>query len=354
MGKISDILEKLAVFLRKNMIVVALLFVTLPLILVLAYTFSGINEGKDPQKKNIGTIEVSLKSQQEIINELIPLIKENDYETFDDRLKAEVKDINATNAKGNTLMIAAVGYGNLDIVQLLLSRNADINKSNPYTGDTALMVAINKNDEYMTELLLIAGADVNATNNYGRTPLLLAAEVKNNSIVERLIARGAIAGAKTDNLFYFITKKNVVGVTAMLKSGISPNVTNNSGFTPLYMAASLGEAEMVQWLLSYRANINAAASDGSTALIGAARYKKPQVVELLLDKGANIDAQNKKGETALYWASANNMVKSVNQLLLLKANPALKTKEGVTPYQIAQKRNYKDLLSVFKKNKISK
>ncbi|ACC98217.1 Ankyrin [Elusimicrobium minutum Pei191] len=358
MENISEFLNKFFSFFQKNVIVFLLFIVAIPFLFLGAYYFGSTI--KKPQKAEVSKITVNLKSQSEVIDETIAIIRQGDYDTFVTKVREEVKNVNLPGSKGVTLLMAAVDMKDMDMVQFLFSRadlgksTAEPNKANPYTGDTALMIALKNNDEYMSELLMIAGANLNAVNNYGQTPLLFASEAKNRTLVEYLIARGAVAGASTENLFYFVTKKNPVGVEAMLKSAINPNVRNKSGFTPLYMAASLGENIILRMLLAYKADVNAVVGDGSTALIGAARYKKPAALKMLLEAGADVNIKNNKGETALYWASYNNMVESVDQLLLLKADPTIKTNEGLTPFGIAQKRKFNDLISLFKKNKINK
>ncbi|XP_078036883.1 uncharacterized protein LOC144469970 [Augochlora pura] len=59
---------------------------------------------------------------------------------------------------------------------------------------------------------------------------------------------------------------NTEAMERMLDNGVSPNVTNSKGQTPLHVACSNGYAEMVELLLRHGANPNSRDSAGNTPL----------------------------------------------------------------------------------------
>ena len=74
---------------------------------------------------------------------------------------------------------------------------------------------------------------------------------------------------------------------------------------PLSLAATNGNAAMMELLLKAGANANAAQSEGETALMTAARTGVPAAVKTLLAHGADINAKESwRGQTALMWAAA--------------------------------------------------
>jgi len=337
-------------FVQKHIFISTAVVMAVPLAVLIAYTLLTLNDGRADKKTPAAITPV--QSQSELIDAGIELLRKNDYDNFALKVKG-LKNANAVNQKGQTLMDASVFFNNMDAAQLLYSMGADVNLPNPNTGETPVMTALRAGNDSMTEFLIAAGANLNAVSNNGATPLLIAVANKNMVWIDRLISRGSTAGASGQNLLAFVTEKNMPGIIAMLKSGISPNIKNAAGYTPLYMAASMGDLDMARWIQGYKADLETAASDGSTPLIASARYRKPDVLAFLLDKGANVNARNNKGETALYWTAVNNMVQSADQLLLLKADATVRTNSGLTPFQVAQQKHFVDMLAVFKKYNIT-
>ena len=92
-------------------------------------------------------------------------------------------------------------------------------------------------------------------------------------------------------------------VHKLLDGGANVESRNESGRTPLMLAALKSNAEMVKLLLEHGADVNAVDSSGMTALMWAAFGGSAESVRLLIDKGAKIDTKDQSGKTALDWAS---------------------------------------------------
>ena len=114
-------------------------------------------------------------------------------------LLSDGANINEKGHWGETALGLASGAGYSDIVELLLSKGADV-KAIEFGRDTPLHHATTAE---VVELLVAHGADVNARNHFERTPLHSAAEREDAAISEEivgaLIAKGADVNAK-DNL----------------------------------------------------------------------------------------------------------------------------------------------------------
>ena len=91
----------------------------------------------------------------------------------------------------------------------------------------------------------------------------------------------------------------------LLEAGANPNLQAHGGFTPLYMAAQEGHADIVKQLLSAKANQSVATTDGFTPLAVALQENRHDVVNLLLED----DVKGKVKLPALHIAARKNDVK---------------------------------------------
>jgi ankyrin repeat protein len=167
-------------------------------------------------------------------------------------------------AAGRSEVADAAMRGDKSAVQALVAKKADVNGAQ-VDGSTALHWAVQANDLELTDLLLRAGARVSVANQSGATPMLLAATNGNAAILERLIQAGA-----------------------------DPNAPiSETGNTALMMAARTGKADAAKVLLDHGAHVNAKETwGGTTALMWAAAERHPGVVKLLVERGADVNAKS--------------------------------------------------------------
>jgi ankyrin repeat protein len=85
------------------------------------------------------------------------------------------------------------------------------------------------------------------------------------------------------------------------------DATNDLGDTPLTVAAELGQAGMVRWLLGQGADVEDVVPHKyfKSALCAAAYGKCPEVAALLIVAGANLEARDRFGNTPLANAFIN-------------------------------------------------
>ena len=86
--------------------------------------------------------------------------------------------------------------------------------------------------------------------------------------------------------------------------------TNYVDATPLGMAISKGEVDIVKKFVEYGADVNEK-SNGMTPLMLAARYNNVKIIEFLLSKGASLKTKNENGFTALKFAEMSNAKEAV-------------------------------------------
>lgn len=337
---------------NKPKIAIAILAM-IPFVLMLAFTLKG--RPSHVKTRQAGNVNVIIPGQtpQELAEEATLALRKGDTAAFLDLLDTKIKDPNLVNSHGDSLLLAAATLGNKEAVDRLLAMGADVNKQNAFSRDTAVLRSIYGDHDDITMLLVYENADLNLPNNYRQTPMGLAVEKQKGQLVDLFLTKGVKAGLDSESLFRAVAQKNYVGVMAMLKGNVDPNVKNSAGNTPLIIASSLGDTMSVQALLAYRADVNAANNDGNTALIYAARYNHPNTImaltaPLTLQYKADLNMQNKKGETALYWAAMKGHEQVVKILLAYDADPSLKTTGGKTALDMAEKYKREDVIMLLK------
>lgn len=150
-------------------------------------------------------------------------------------------DPNATDENDDSILMQAVRMNRLDIVDVLLSVNADVNFQNNFhnsLGQTALMTAIR------------GGADV--------------------ALIERLLKAGA--------------DPNQAGLAF-----VGGGETGEPGYSPLMEAAYARRADVVHLLLDNGANVNYQTAWGETALMRTVYDFNTDICSALLAAGADVD-----------------------------------------------------------------
>jgi ankyrin repeat protein len=178
-------------------------------------------------------------------------------------------------------------------VVALLKERADVNAPTA-DGTTALHWTAYWNDVDIATLLLRAGAKVDVANRYNATPLWLAC-----------------------------TRGNAQMVETLLKAGADPNAFALQAESPLMAAAFAGSAESVKALLTRGAFVNAKDEwHGQTALMRAVGNHEPHpdVARVLIEHGADVNLRSKAGLTALLLAVRQHDVESVRLLLEARAD----------------------------------
>jgi len=90
---------------------------------------------------------------------------------------------------------------------------------------------------------------------------------------------------------------------------------DKDGDFALFIAARVGNAEVVDILLEEKAPINRQNKNGETALFVAAQCGYLEIVDALLERDASVELQNKNGETALIQAAGRGYLSIVRALL---------------------------------------
>ena len=193
-------------------------------------------------------------------------------------------DVNAQSQRGYTPLSQACEYAALDVVQLLLNRDADPNLPG-YSGQSPLVfAAIAKAAPALRvrimEILLTHGAEINAVNHLQQNALHLCLTYPT---YDPIVAK------------------------FLIDAGIDLEFVGRYEATALKIAVENGNLEMVRYLAEKGANLDARNSKGETALAVAIQKNQREVVEWLLGNGADPHAKTKYGVGLLSYAGEYNL-----------------------------------------------
>lgn len=113
--------------------------------------------------------------------------------------------------------------------------------------------------------------------------------------------------ADLEIVMHAVEDGNIEKTKELLGKGISPNAQNGkTGVSLLSIAASKGNAAMLELLIKSGANINLTDKNGNTALMEAAKNGYASAVKVLMSAGVKADTKNNDGMTAIDLAEKNN------------------------------------------------
>lgn len=101
-------------------------------------------------------------------------------------------------------------------------------------------------------------------------------------------------------------------VKFFLYEEINVNTSTIDGITPLMVASSLGNKNILLLLLEYGAKVDLVDNLGNSALIYASTNNHVDIVKILVSWKADVNIKNKRGESAL---SVSNNVEIYNFLV---------------------------------------
>ncbi|XP_018539496.1 kinase D-interacting substrate of 220 kDa B isoform X3 [Lates calcarifer] len=232
-----------------------------------------------------------------------------------------------------TALISAAKEGHIEVVRELLENNANL-EHRDMGGWTALMWAAYKGCTDVAQLLLEKGANPNITGQYSVYPIIWAAGRGHAEIVHLLLQHGAKVNCSdkygTTPLIWAARKGHYECVMHLLANGADVDQEGANSMTALIVAVKGGYTEVVKELLKRNPNVNMTDKDGNTALAIAAKEGHTEIVEDLLDAGTYVNITDRSGETMLIGAVRGGHVEIVRALLNKYADIDVRGQDGKT------------------------
>ncbi|XP_071099298.1 ankyrin homolog [Haliotis cracherodii] len=198
-------------------------------------------------------------------------------------------DINCWKNLGSTPVMRAAAAGHRDVVELLVSKGADLSVMNR-AGCNILHVACWRGQVEVVKYVLSQGmVKINCRGWKKMTPVMMTAHTGRREVMKLLVGEGAdvsLVDSKGDNI--------------------------------LHLACWRGKMEVVKYVLSQGlVNIDARGWMKQTAVMRAAWNRHREVMKLLVSKGADLTLVDSKGENILHLACRRGYVEVVKYVLSL-------------------------------------
>ncbi len=192
-------------------------------------------------------------------------------------------------------IIISIKKGDVEAVKKYLNAGGHINAK--YDDGTPLNTAAFTGNEEIVELLISKGADVNGKNKIGATPLIAAIHAKQIDIVKLLVSKNA----------------DVNHELILINEGVLFNAFCTYGATPLGIALyafnndKIKAEQISNFLIENGADINwQEDEDGPSYLHTAGFSGNHDVAQFLIDKGIDVNIYSRGEATALDWAQLDD------------------------------------------------
>ena len=235
-------------------------------------------------------------------------------------------------SKTSPLMLSTIHPQNINILKILVKRNATLDQKN-MRQVSALSMAIKRKNIIAATYLIKNGADVNIRDNKD-TPLSLTHKaiedtddigLKNElrELETLLLTKYAHVNNSDDKLLWspimqtashYQDKNNIEHLKSLIKLGANIDQIDKNHRTALMIASSLGRVEAMEILLRYCADLNKVDKFGWTSLMLSVYYNQKEAVKLLLFNGVDVNFKSSKGLSALKVAIDNDRVSIINLL----------------------------------------
>lgn len=259
---------------------------------------------------------------------------------------AERCEKEATNAKGQTPLVAAYDAGQFRSFEALQLAGSNLNAQHPKSGLPLLVETVKRERLQYAKFLIEKGADTSARDADGHNLIVVAATQSIAELIPLLIARGMSLDSRDKN------GKNVIQIVhenmlkrvsaarektfeAVFAAGANPNSVSSTGRSLLMEQSESGRYNQVKLLLEKGADANFRDKNGNTVLHTTAQRNQLGTMKLVAERFADINLTGDSGNTAAHFAARSGGTGILKLLKDRGADFERKNNAGDTPLAIA-------------------
>ncbi|MGH7144308.1 MAG: ankyrin repeat domain-containing protein [Planctomycetota bacterium] len=225
--------------------------------------------------------------------------------------------VNAVNTQGQTGLMIAAKLALPPLVTAILAQHPDLHLTDP-DGKTVVHYAVEGNNLDILKAVVAAGADPRTRDKAGQTPEEEAISLARQPMADYLKEAEAVVPATVAlqaDLRAAITNDKPANVQSILAAHPEQaNARDDKRFTPLILAASCGQTDLIDPIISAGADIDAQDGDGMSALHHAAKNGLLATINAMLAHNPNIGLVDNNRQTAEDLARANNHADCADRL----------------------------------------
>uniref|UniRef100_A0A669C037 non-specific serine/threonine protein kinase n=1 Tax=Oreochromis niloticus TaxID=8128 RepID=A0A669C037_ORENI len=247
-------------------------------------------------------------------------------------------DVNQPNKHGTPPLLIAAGCGNIQIIEVLMRKGAEI-RAHDKSGANAIYYAARHGHVETLRFLHEKKCPLDVQDKSGETALHVAARYGNVDVVSYLCSIRAnpdLTDREQETPLHCAAWHGYSPVArALCQAGCHVDAKNREGESPLLTASARGFVDIVECLVEHGAELETTDKEGHTALHLAVRRCQVEVVRCLLRHRCHVDQQDRHGNTPLHIACKDGNLPVVMAICNAKATLDLPNKSGRTPLHLA-------------------
>uniref|UniRef100_A0AAX7UEB4 non-specific serine/threonine protein kinase n=1 Tax=Astatotilapia calliptera TaxID=8154 RepID=A0AAX7UEB4_ASTCA len=247
-------------------------------------------------------------------------------------------DVNQPNKHGTPPLLIAAGCGNIQIIEVLMRKGAEI-RAHDKSGANAIYYAARHGHVATLRFLHDKKCPLDVQDKSGETALHVAARYGNVDVVSYLCSIRAnpdLTDREQETPLHCAAWHGYSPVArALCQAGCHVDAKNREGESPLLTASARGFVDIVECLVEHGAELETTDKEGHTALHLAVRRCQVEVVRCLLRHRCQVDQQDRHGNTPLHIACKDGNLPVVMAICNAKASLDLPNKSGRTPLHLA-------------------